>query len=169
MGCRSLIALTLVGIGGWLGISRICGTTTLIGERKLPAAIILGNVRGQTPAMLQYMLEVSNRRDDVTAQASFKKVFEQKPQAEMALTDIQNGSQRVFDATKGISDSVEEQKATTQNISQRIEAVAKMSEGNSVAAEETAKVSLELDQLASSLIVALKNFGIWIEMTARTK
>jgi len=84
--CLSLIALTLVGIGGWLGISRIYDATTLIGEQKLPAAIILGNVRGQTAAMLQYMLEVSNRGDDATAQASFKKALEQKTQAEAALT-----------------------------------------------------------------------------------
>ena len=83
--CLSLIALTLVGIGGWLGISRIYDATTLIGDQKLPAAIILGNVRGQTAAMLQYMLEVSNRGDDATAQASFKKAFEQKQQAETAL------------------------------------------------------------------------------------
>jgi methyl-accepting chemotaxis protein len=81
-------------------------------------------------------------------------------QAAECMTDIQNGSQRVVDAVKGISDSVEEQNATTQDISRRIEAVAQMSEGNSVAAGETAKVSLELDQLASSLIAAMKNFRI---------
>ena len=84
--CLSLIALTLVGIGGWMGISRIYGATTLIGEHKLPAAIILGNVRGQTAAMLQYVLEVSNRGEDPTAQDSFKKALEQKTQAKKALT-----------------------------------------------------------------------------------
>ena len=84
--CLSLIALTLVGIGGWLGISRIYNATILIGEQKLPASIILGNVRGQTAAMLQYVLEVSNRGEDPTAQESFKKALEQKHQAEIALT-----------------------------------------------------------------------------------
>ena len=78
LACLSLIALTLVGIGGWLGISRIYDATTLIGAQKLPAAIILGNVRGQTAAMLQYMLEVSNRGDDATAQASFKKLLNKR-------------------------------------------------------------------------------------------
>ena len=81
----SLAALTLVGAGGWLGISRIHATTTLIGEQKLPASIILGNLRGQTAALLQYVLEVSNRGDDATAQESFKKALEQKRQARAAL------------------------------------------------------------------------------------
>lgn len=84
--CLSLVALTLVGIGGGMGISRIYGATTLISEQKLPAAIILGNVRGQTAAMLQYVLEVSNRGEDPTAQESFKKALEQKTQAKKALT-----------------------------------------------------------------------------------
>ena len=81
-------------------------------------------------------------------------------QAAECMTDIQNGSLRVVDAVKSISNSVEEQNATTHDISRRIEAVAQMSEGNSVAAGDTAKVSLELDQLAASLIAAMKNFRI---------
>ena len=84
--CLSLVALTLVGAGGWLGISRIYATTTLIGEHKLPASIILGNLRGQTAALFQYVLEVSNRGEDATAQESFKKALEQKQQARTALT-----------------------------------------------------------------------------------
>ena len=82
----SLVALTLVGIGGWHGISRIYETTTLIGEQTLPASNILGDVRGKTAAMLQYMLEVSNSGDDPSAQATFLKALDQKRQAEMALT-----------------------------------------------------------------------------------
>ena len=111
--CLSLIALTVVGAGGWLGISRIYDVTTLIGEQKLPAAVTLGNVRGQTAAMLQYMLEVSNRGDDATAQASFKKAYEQKQQAEtalaaamadfekMSLTDEEAGAWKDFKAVYG--------------------------------------------------------------------
>jgi len=83
--CLSLIALTLVGIGGWVGISRIYGVTTLISDQKLPASIVLGNVRGQTAAMLQYVLEVSMRGEDPTAQESFKKALGQKLQAEKEL------------------------------------------------------------------------------------
>jgi methyl-accepting chemotaxis protein len=81
-------------------------------------------------------------------------------QAAECMQDIQNGSRRVAEAVKGISDSVEEQNATTHDISRRIEAVAQMSEGNSLAAGETAKVSHELDELASSLIAAMNEFRI---------
>jgi len=81
-------------------------------------------------------------------------------QAADCMKNIQNGSQSVVDAVKGISDSVEEQNATTHDISRRIEAVAQMSEGNSLAAGKTAKVSRELDELASSLIAAMNEFRI---------
>ena len=81
-------------------------------------------------------------------------------QAAECMKDIQNGSQRVVEAVKGISESVEEQNATSHDISRRIEAVAQMSEGNSVAAGETARVSRELDELASSLITAMNEFKI---------
>ena len=83
--CLSLVALSVVGAGGWFGISRIYGVTSLIGEQKLPASIILGNIRGQTAVMFQYALEVSNRGDDATAQESFKKILAQKSQAKLAL------------------------------------------------------------------------------------
>ena len=86
--CLSLVALSVVGAGGWFGISRIYGVTSLIGEPKLPASIILGNIRGQTAVMFQYALEVSNRGDDATAQESFKKILAQKSQAKL-LTRVE--------------------------------------------------------------------------------
>jgi methyl-accepting chemotaxis protein len=81
-------------------------------------------------------------------------------QAAECMQDIQSGSRRVVDAVKGINDSVEEQNAATHDISRRIEGVAQMSEGNSVAAGETVKVSRELDELASSLIATMNEFRI---------
>jgi methyl-accepting chemotaxis protein len=81
-------------------------------------------------------------------------------QAAECMKNIQSGSRRVVEAVKGISESVEEQNATSHDISRRIEAVAQMSEGNSVAAGETARVSRELDELASSLIAEMSEFKI---------
>lgn len=105
--CLSLIALTLVGIGGWLGISRIYSVTTLISDQKLPASIVLGTVRGQTAAMLQYVLEVSMRGEDPTAQESFKKALGQKLQAEKDLVAAIAAFEKI-DLTEG------EQAAWTQ-------------------------------------------------------
>ena len=82
----SLVALIVVGIGGWFGISRVYSTTVLLSENKLPASILLGNIRGDAGALIQYALEVSNRGDDATAQESFKKAFEQRKEASQRLT-----------------------------------------------------------------------------------
>ena len=46
----SLLALIVVGIGGWFGISRVYSTTVLLSENKLPASILLGNIRGDAGA-----------------------------------------------------------------------------------------------------------------------
>ena len=76
------------------------------------------------------------------------------------MQDIEHGSHRVTEAVKGISASVDEQSATTQDIARGIEAVAQMSESNSTAASETARVSHELDALAATLISDINKFKI---------
>jgi len=83
----SMLALTLVGIGGWFGIRQMNQATSLIADQKLPAANLLSNIRGQTAAMLQYTLEVTNREKDMDSQEYFKKSLTQKQQAIKTLTD----------------------------------------------------------------------------------
>ena len=83
----SLVALTLVGIGGWFGIQQMNQATRLIADQKLPAANLLSNIRGQTAAMLQYTLEVSNREKDTDSQDYFKKSLAQKQLAIKTLTE----------------------------------------------------------------------------------
>ena len=82
----SLLALIVVGVGGGLGISRVYQTTLLLSENKLPATVLLGNIRGETGALTQYALEVSNRGDDATAQESFKKALDQRKEASLRLS-----------------------------------------------------------------------------------
>ncbi len=77
----SLVALTLVGIGGWLGISRMSNATDLISDQKLPAANILSTIRGQTAVLVQYSLDVSTREKDTGAEEAFKNALAQKQQA----------------------------------------------------------------------------------------
>ena len=55
-----LVALTLVGVGGRMGIARMSNSARLITEGKLPAANILTTIRGQTAVMVQYSLDVSS-------------------------------------------------------------------------------------------------------------
>ena len=83
----SMVALTLVGIGGWFGIQQMNQATRLIADQKLPAANLLSNIRGQTAAMLQYTLEVTNREKDTDSQEYFKKSLTQKQQAIKTLTE----------------------------------------------------------------------------------
>ena len=83
----SLAALTLVGVGGWFGILQMNQATSVIADQKLPAANLLSTIRGQTAALLQYTLEVSNREKDVDSQEYFKKSRLQKQQAIKTLSE----------------------------------------------------------------------------------
>jgi methyl-accepting chemotaxis protein len=83
----SLIALTLVGLGGSFGILRINQSTRLIADQKLPAALLLSNIRGETAVMLQYTIEVSNLIQDTTAQKSFQKAYDRKLEATKHFTE----------------------------------------------------------------------------------
>ena len=91
----SLIALTLVGFGGWLGISRMSNATSLISDQKLPASNILSSIRGQTAVVLQYSLEVSSLEQDTTAQESFKKLLSQKQQAIATLASVMSDFEKL--------------------------------------------------------------------------
>ena len=88
-----LIALTLVGIGGRLGIARMSDSTRLITENQLPAANILSTIRGQTAVMVQYSLDVSTRETDTGAQDAFKSILANKIKAietlKVAMADFE--------------------------------------------------------------------------------
>ena len=76
-----LVALTLVGVGGRMGIARMSDSARLITESKLPAANILTTIRGQTAVMVQYSLDVSTRETDTGAQDAFKSILVNKVKA----------------------------------------------------------------------------------------
>jgi methyl-accepting chemotaxis protein len=81
----SILALALVGLGGWSGISRVGQALDVLSEHKLPASIQLGTIRGQIAVLLQASLEVATREQDTTAQPSFKKALESKRVARKTL------------------------------------------------------------------------------------
>jgi methyl-accepting chemotaxis protein len=83
----SLIALSLVGIGGSIGIFRTYESTRIIVDQKLPAALLLCNIKGQTALMLQKTLEVSILVQDTTAQKMFQKSYDQRIAAAQKLTE----------------------------------------------------------------------------------
>ena len=91
----SLVALTLVGIGGWQGIARLNGAVSVIADQKLPAANLLSTIRGQTAVILLSTLEVSNREKDSGSQEYFKKSLDKKQQAAKILTEAMADFQKL--------------------------------------------------------------------------
>ena len=81
-------------------------------------------------------------------------------QAAACMAAIQTGSQSVMLSVKEVSNAIDEQSASTQDISKRVESVAHMSETNSQASAATASVSNELKEVSSTLIVSVKSFHI---------
>lgn len=72
-------------------------------------------------------------------------------QAAARVGEIQEGSRHVSEDISDISIALNEQSSAAQDIARRVETVAQMSEGNTVAAKNTAQVAQELDQLAGAL------------------
>ena len=85
---------------------------------------------------------------------------EMADQAAACMAAIQTGSQSVMLSVKEVSNAIDEQSASTQDISKRVESVAHMSETNSQASAATASVSNELKEVSSTLIVSVKSFHI---------
>lgn len=74
----SIVSLVAVGIGGWLGISRVSDSVVALEEARLPAASSLGEIRSSTATLLQYSFEVLSREKQANAQSQFAKVNSRK-------------------------------------------------------------------------------------------
>lgn len=72
-------------------------------------------------------------------------------QAAQRMGEIQGEAKHVADAIHDIAIALDEQSTVAQDIARRVETVARMSEENTAAATNTAKVAEGLDQLAGAL------------------
>ncbi|GAA5185164.1 hypothetical protein GCM10025771_40920 [Niveibacterium umoris] len=91
------------------------------------------------------------------------RVFEGKElsdQAAARMNEIQGSATQVTEAINEISAALNEQSAAAQDIARQVEHVARMSEDNSYAAQETARISTELDSFASALREAASRFKV---------
>lgn len=68
----SVAALLAVGLGGWIGISRVSASATKIQEERLPAVKLLGDIRGSTASILQLSFEMLMRERQANAQSRFQ-------------------------------------------------------------------------------------------------
>lgn len=81
-------------------------------------------------------------------------------QASEQMGVIRDSAGSVVGAVQGISDSLSEQNTAAHEIAKQIENVARMTDENSAAASETAKVARDLDALAADLRAAMEQFKV---------
>ena len=81
----SIGTLLLVGISGWVGISRVGSAMSQLGETQLPAVIALSDVRSNQYALYAYTLEAATWEKEKYANSQFKNILERKEKATAAL------------------------------------------------------------------------------------
>jgi len=81
----SVFALLAVGFGGWLGISKVSRSVVSLQDERLPAAMLLGEIRSTSNILLQYSLEVLMREKQVNAQSKFVQTLTRKEALSAAL------------------------------------------------------------------------------------
>ena len=75
-----------------------------------------------------------------------------------SINKIRDGAQRVTTVVNGISDSITEQSAASNDIARRLETIAQMSEESAVAVRHTADAARRLQSLSASLHEAVGRF-----------
>ncbi|MCX9158453.1 methyl-accepting chemotaxis protein [Niveibacterium sp. 24ML] len=81
----SIATLLLVGVSGWVGISKVSSTASQLGDTNLPAVIALSDVRSSQYALYAYTLEAATWEKEKYANAQFKNILERKTKATAAL------------------------------------------------------------------------------------
>ncbi len=71
----SIIALLVVGFGGWLGMTRVSESAAKLQDERLPAVKLLGDIRTSTATILQVSFEVLARERQANAQSRFLSTF----------------------------------------------------------------------------------------------
>ena len=74
----SVIALLAVGLGGWFGITRISSSVVTLQDTRLPAAMLVGDIRGAANQLLLLSFEVLAREKQANAQSKFAQTLARK-------------------------------------------------------------------------------------------
>ena len=82
----SILALLAVGFGGWFGITRVSNSVVTLQEARLPAAMLIGDIRGAANQLLLLSFEVLAREKQTNAQSKFAQTLARKEALTTALT-----------------------------------------------------------------------------------
>ncbi len=91
----SIIALLAVGLGGWFGITRVSSSVVTLQEARLPAAMLVGDIRGAANQLLLLSFEVLTREKQVNAQSKFAQTLARKEALTAALTKAMDDYDRI--------------------------------------------------------------------------
>ena len=93
--CLSILALLAVGIGGWFGITRVSNSVVTLQDARLPAAMLIGDIRGATNQLLLLSFEVLSREKQANAQSKFAQTLTRKEALTNALDKAMEGYDRI--------------------------------------------------------------------------
>lgn len=125
----SILALLAVGFGGWLGISRVSSSVITLQDERLPAAMLIGDIRGATNQLLQLSFEVLVREKQANAQSKFVQTLARKDALIIALNKAMEGYDGIpktedeSEAWKNFKESMVPWKASNEELSTLIKAM----------------------------------------------
>ena len=88
--------LGAVTVGGWVGMSRISVALISLQEERLPAAMLLGDMRSSSNQLLQISYEVLAREKQANAQSKFSQMVSRKDMMTTALTKAMEDYDRLL-------------------------------------------------------------------------
>lgn len=91
----SILALIAVGFGGWFGITRVSNSVVTLQDTRLPAAMLIGDIRGAANQLLLLSFEVLTREKQANAQSKFAQTLARKEAVTATLTKAMDDYDRV--------------------------------------------------------------------------
>ena len=91
----SIIALLAVGLGGWFGITQVSRSVVTLQDTRLPAAMLIGDIRGAANQLLLLSFEVLGREKQANAQSKFAQTLTRKEALTAALTKAMDDYDRI--------------------------------------------------------------------------
>ncbi len=91
----SIVALIAVGLGGWIGISRVSTSVVTLQDTRLPAAMLIGDIRGAANQLLLLSFEVLGREKQANAQSKFAQTLARKDAMTATLTKAMEDYDRI--------------------------------------------------------------------------
>lgn len=131
----SILALLAVGFGGWLGIAKVSQSVVALQNERLPAAILIGEIRSTTNLLLQLSYEVLIREKQANAQSKFAQTLSRKEVLVAALDKAMAGYESIHksadeaEAWASLKESMKPWKASNEELTALIKS---MSENDDV-------------------------------------